>query len=144
MAASQNINLILEKIYVLESSIGTIDHQKVESFIKSAINGDTLIDSLVLLATYGEKDEDCILVHILTTGKLTKIRVVKDGFTSSSAYLNQIIGVNKEDIGENNAKITVEYPQGRIGLTYPLSDAQVDSFFQKVDEAVRTQRKPNG
>jgi len=142
-----NIQHILDKVYGLEKSIGNIDHSKFEQFIKSIINGDTLVTFLVLLATYGEKNEDCIIIYILTSGKLAKVRIVSGDFNSESAYLNQVVGVNKSVLKdkENNATITVEFPQGRFGLIYPLSNADIDAFFQKVDMGVRKQRqgKPN-
>lgn len=144
------ISSIYKKVYALEDSlgIGKIDHLKFEDFIKSVINGDVLKDFIVFPGTYGEKNEKCLLVYILTSGKLSRIRMTANGFASSSAYLNQIIGVNKRvsDDNKDSAEVIVEFPQGRIGLTYSLdADAKwVDNFFQEVDKAVREQGKANG
>lgn len=135
------IQTILDEVYRLEQSIGGIDHSKFEAFLKSSVNGDefVIIDCLVIPATFGEKNEDCIIIYILTKGKLIKIRISKDQTISSSAYLNQITGVNKSVIEGANQRnsVSVEYPNGVIGLTYGVNDEKIDKFFQKVDREVQ-------
>ena len=144
---SQTLESIIEKVLKYKDSVGGIDDSKFASFLKSVVNGDAnnILSHLVISASYGEKDEDCVILYILTRGKFIKIRIIKDGFTSSSAYLNQITGVNKSVIegDRDRSSVSVEYPQGKIGLTYS-TDIQIDNFFEQVDREVQAQSKVQG
>jgi hypothetical protein len=138
---------LLNRIYDYESYIEKIDKITFEPFLKSIVNGDTLLEYLVFPATIG-KDKQGILVYILTNAKLVKITVDSKEFSSNSAFLNQVVRVDKtvnkvvtEDDGDkNNVLLSVEFPQGRFGLRYPSDDKVIDNFFVKVEESVRNAR----
>lgn len=137
--AMEKIQPLLDKIYGLGEQSNQIDKVSFEPFIKSLVNGDDFMGSLVILANLagGKKG---ILVYILTNVKLIKVTISGAEIYSATAYLNQIIGVEKsfkEENKEKRAQISVEFPQGRFGLGYPADDAETDSFFQAVDQAVR-------
>lgn len=125
---------IFEEVYQLENSIRKIDHSSFESFLSSLINGEAERDE--------EKERDCILVFVLTVGKFIRARLTAEGFTSSSAYLDQVSGVNKsvEDGDKKRSFVAVDYPQGRIALAYSSEDKKADGFFQSVDREIQNKK----
>ena len=137
--AMEKIQTLLDKIAGLGESSKQINQETFVPFIKSLVNGDDFVGSLVIQANLagGKKG---ILIYVLTSAKLIKVTVSDADVLSASTYLNQIIGVEKsfrDENGEKRAQISIEFPGGRFGLGYPANDTEVDNFFQAVDQAVR-------
>lgn len=134
-----DIESILGKILSEGESVGILDKENYRQFLIKELNGDDLINYLVIRATLG-KDREGLLVYLLTSSKIVKIEIDKEKVQSLSSYLKEITGVSRTLLSNpagNNAQITVEFPQGSFGLRYPTTATEIDPFFQKVDEAVR-------
>ncbi|MGD0168513.1 MAG: hypothetical protein ABSE54_02195 [Smithella sp.] len=135
-----DINPILEEILISGKTVGIIDDKEnIQRFITKEINGDDLIAYLVIGANLS-KDRDGVLVYLLTSAKIVKIEIDKEQVQSFSSYLKEVTGVNRTLLNNpsgNSARIVVEFLQGSFGLRYSAGDEIIDSFFQKVDEAVR-------
>lgn len=135
-----DIEPIINEITNAGKDVGIVDDKEgIQQFLTKEINGDNLIDYLVLGASLG-KDRDGLLVYLLTTAKIVKIEIDKEKVQSSSSYLKEITGVNRTLLTNtqgNNAQVSIEFPQGKFGLQYPSAFEKIDTFFQKVDEAVR-------
>lgn len=143
-----NIQPIIDGILAYQNSVGGIDRQKIESFIRSNVNGDILIGFIVIDGVFGKDDESCVIIYVLTNGKLLKVRIEKNNkFTATGVFLNQITKVEKTlqpDEGEGeSAKAIVDFTQGRFNLIYYPPFNEIDGFFQKVDQAVQRQRGSN-
>ena len=142
--AKIDLESILQEILTLGKTVGALDKEKIQQFLTKEINGDTLKEYLVISATLG-KDRSGLLVYILTSAKIIKIEIDKEEVQSYSTYLKEVIGVNRTTSllhsiateSSNDAKVVVEFPQGSFGLRYPASSTKIDSFFQKVDQAIR-------
>jgi hypothetical protein len=135
-----DIEQIIKEITNTGETVGIVDDKDgIRQFLTKEINGDTLIDHLVIGASLG-KDRDGLLVYLLTTAKIVKIEIDKEKVQSFSSYLKEVTGVNRTLLNNaqgNNAQVSVEFPQGKFGLQYPGNLTNIDSFFQKVDETVR-------
>jgi hypothetical protein len=125
-----------------------LDPVKLEEFLSGEINGDTVVDFLVLSASLGEGRKG-ILAYVLTTTRVIKIEIdEKDSKSSSPVYLRDVLAVKRVvpgPTGSDRAKISVEAGQGSFGLSYPATNQTIDQFFRKVDEQVRgikTQKAP--
>ncbi len=131
---------ILTEITALGKTVGILDDQeKIRQFLNNEINGDTLVDQLVISAVLS-KDRYGLLVYLLTSAKFVKIEIDKEKVQSYSCYLKEVTGVSRSLLTSsagNNAQVSVEFPQGNFGLQYPANTGNIDSFFQKVDENVR-------
>jgi len=136
----KKIETIIEEILTKGKTVGIIDdRENIKQFITKEINGDELIAHLAIDATLS-KDRDGILVYLLTSAKIVKIEIDKEKVQSFSSYLKEVTGVNRTLLNNpegNSARIVVEFVQGSFGLRYSSTDKNIDSFFQKVDEAVR-------
>jgi hypothetical protein len=142
------IDLIITEISTKITNVGIpYDQENIRSFLTKEVNGDTLTNHLVLVATLS-KDRRGLLIYLLTTAKIVKIEITAEGVQSFSSYLKEVTGVNRSlstNVSGNNARVVVEFLQGNFGLFYPANDTQIDNFFQKVDEAVRNIKvAPNG
>jgi hypothetical protein len=135
-----NVGPLLQEILTVGNTVNILDDQEnIKQFLVKEINGDSLTNHLVIAATLA-KDKQGLLVYLLTTAKIVKIEIDNEKVQSSSAYLKDVTGVNRtsfKNVNDNRSQISIEFPQGRFGLLYPLNDTKIDSFFQKVDEAVR-------
>lgn len=137
------INSLLE---LIEKNKGQciFDSEKLRSFIVSAVNGDPLIESLMLNATLS-KDREGLLIYILTSSKIVKIEIDNQGFNSMSNYLSQVVGINrgliKDENGNSFSKLKIEFSQGSFGLNYPEGTTKIDSFFSKFDEELSKTKK---
>ena len=129
-----------------QSSRLNLNMPSFSEFLQKNINGDNLIDGLALNALLS-KDRNGLLVYLLTTTKIIKIEIDKQGFQAFSNYLSQVIGINRGIIskpdGGNNSQITVELTQGSFGLRYSQDDKEIDSFFLKVEEQLRKIKVPS-
>jgi hypothetical protein len=136
----KDIQPILNEILVAGKSVGILDDEEnIRQFLTKEINGDELISYLVLGATLS-KDRNGVLVYLLTSAKIVKIEIDKEQVQSFSSYIKEVTGVNRTLLNNtkgNSAHIVVEFIQGSFGLRYSAGDEKIDSFFQKVDEAVR-------
>jgi hypothetical protein len=140
-----NIQPILDEILTTAKSAGiSSDKENIQQFLLKEINSDDLVNYLVIGAALS-KDRKGLLVYLLTSTKLVKIEIDQEKIQSLSSYLKEITAVSRtlaNDPTGNNAKISVEFPQGSFGLQYSTTLKKIDSFFQNVDEAVRKLKGP--
>ncbi len=126
------IKPILDRAFQIKTPI-TLDKGSFSSFVKSVVNGDSVVDFLVLSAAL-KNGKHGLISFILTNSKLIRISVSgNDDFSSDTAYLNQITGIQKSAKG-GKAKIIVEFSQDSLGLSYPIGDLDIERFFQAVDQ----------
>ena len=138
--SSVNVDPILDEIMSLGKGLQlSLNKENIRQFLIKEINGDGLTDYLVISA-FLSKDKEGLLVYVLTTAKIVKIQIDKNSnLESYGAYLKEVTGVNRKLVSSsvgNNAQVVVDFSHGSFGLQYPTNQSNIDTFFQKVDQAV--------
>jgi hypothetical protein len=134
-------SLVSQILSIKAEEVGPVDEAKLEDFLVSAVNGDEfdLSGSLVIPAQLS-KDKSGVLVYVLTSAKLLKIQIDKEGFQSSSAFLNQIFSVDRSLTIEGRAAVEIKFGQESFGLRYSPKHEAITKFFTRVEEAVRPKK----
>jgi hypothetical protein len=139
----ETIDTIVGEIYQLQT-IAESRRIQIQESIKTSINGDSPKQHLVINATLGKENEG-ILVYILTDVKLIKIEIgEQDGILSSTFVLSTFTGMTREFIENNNRiSVNVGFGSNSIGLRYASSNQKITAFFQSV-ETLASSKLQNG
>jgi hypothetical protein len=130
-------------VHKILSEIVKIDKPKVDEsrrtifqeFISNAINGDELIDWLVIPIDL-EAGNPGFLIYILTNTKLIKTSSDGSGMEANNYPLSTFLGINQKllDDGKRFEFVAV-FQNGAAGLRFSPDNKRILGFFQKIEGA---------
>lgn len=135
MLKKELINSIIVKISKESPfNIPTIRKNLIFKLIEETVNGDHIIDSIILSAKIS-KTIDGILCFILTNTKIIKISLDENNTESSSWKITDLNSIERKIIDGKKAEINLLFSNDGMGLRYPIDNEDLNKFFKKIDLA---------